>query len=200
MFAVFYATTLYMQEVLGFSALRTGLAYVPFGLSILVAAGCAPALVSLAGIRAVSVAGSLVGVAGLVLLARVPASGHLLADIVVPTVIVGLGGGLVIVPTSIAAMSGVATDRHGVAAALLNVSRQLGGALGLAVISAIVAGTTTRFAAAGEAAPTALTAGFHAGFAAAAVLTAVSAALAAVLLRDDGRGQRINLADLQAGA
>lgn len=199
MFAVFYATTLYMQEVLGFSALRTGLAYVPFGLSILVAAGCAPALVSLAGIRAVSVAGSLVGVAGLVLLARVPASGHLLADIVVPTVIVGLGGGLVIVPTSIAAMSGVATDRHGVAAALLNVSRQLGGALGLAVISAIVAGTTTRFAAAGEAAPTALTAGFHAGFAAAAVLTAVGAALAAVLLRDAGRGQRINLAELQAG-
>jgi EmrB/QacA subfamily drug resistance transporter len=199
MFAVFYVTTLYMQEVLGFSALRTGLAYVPFGLSILVAAGCAPALVSLAGIRAVSVAGSLVGVAGLVLLARVPASGHLLADIVVPTVIVGLGGGLVIVPTSIAAMSGVATDRHGVAAALLNVSRQLGGALGLAVISAIVAGTTTRFAAAGEGAPAALTAGFHAGFAAAAVLTAIGAATAAVLLRDEGRGQRINILELQAG-
>jgi EmrB/QacA subfamily drug resistance transporter len=199
MFAVFYATTLYMQEVLGFSALRTGLAYVPFGLSILVAAGCAPALVSLAGIRAVSVAGSIVGVAGLVLLARVPASGHLLADIIVPTVIVGLGGGLVIVPTSIAAMSGVAPDRHGVAAALLNVSRQLGGALGLAVISAVVAGTTTRFAGLGEGAPAALTAGFHAGFAASAVLTAVGAATAAVLLRDEGRGQRINVLELQAG-
>jgi EmrB/QacA subfamily drug resistance transporter len=199
MFAVFYATTLYMQEVLGFSALRTGLAYVPFGLSILVAAACAPALVSLAGIRAVSVAGSVVALGGLVLLARVPASGHLLADIVVPTVIVGLGGGLVIVPTSIAAMSGVAADRHGVAAALLNVSRQLGGALGLAVISAIVASTTTRFTAAGDGAPAALTAGFHAGFAVSAVLTAVAAATAAVALREGGRGQRINLLELQAG-
>jgi len=112
---------------------------------------------------------------------------------------VGLGGGLVIVPTSIAAMSGVATDRHGVAAALLNVSRQLGGALGLAVISAIVAGTTTRFTAAGAGAPGALTAGFHAGFAAAAVLTAVAATTAAVLLRAEGRGHRINLAELQGG-
>jgi MFS family permease len=147
----------------------------------------------------VSAAGSVAALAGLVLLARVPASGHLLGDIAVPTVIVGLGGGLVIVPTSIAAMSGVAPGRHGVAAALLNVSRQLGGALGLAVISAIVAGTTTRFGAAGDSVPVALTAGFHAGFAVSAVLTAVSTVTAAVLLRDEGRGQRINLIELQAG-
>jgi MFS family permease len=200
MFAVFYCTTLYMQEALGYSALRTGLAYVPFGLSILIAAAMAPAVVSLAGIRLVSVFGSLLSLAGLILLARVPATGHLLTDIAAPTVIVGLGGGLVIVPTSVAAMSGVAADRHGVAAALLNVSRQLGGALGLAVISAIVAGTTTRFAAAGNGAATALTAGFHAGFVVSAVLTAVAAVTSAALLREEGRGQRLNLVELQAGA
>src|SRR6516162_861059 len=74
-FAVFYATTLYMQQVLHYSALRTGLAYVPFGLSILVAAGIAPAVVTAAGIRVTTVAGSAVSLAGLVLLARVPASG-----------------------------------------------------------------------------------------------------------------------------
>jgi EmrB/QacA subfamily drug resistance transporter len=198
MFAVFYCTTLYMQEALGYSALRTGLAYVPFGLSILIAAAMAPAVVSLAGIRMVSVFGSLLSLAGLILLARVPATGHLLTDIVLPTVIVGLGGGLVIVPTSIAAMSGVAAAQHGVAAALLNVSRQLGGALGLAVISAIVAGTTARFAGAGNDAA-ALTAGFHAGFAVSAVLTAVAAATSATLLREEGRGQRVNLVELQAG-
>jgi EmrB/QacA subfamily drug resistance transporter len=199
MFAVFYSTTLYMQQVLHYSALRTGLAYVPFGLSILVAAAAAPALVSLAGIRATSILGSAVSLAGLVLLARVPVSGHLLTDIILPTVIVGLGAGAVIVPTSVAAMSGVAADRHGVASALLNVSRQLGGALGLAVIATVVASFAARSAAAGNAAPAALTAGFHAGFAVSALLVAVSVVVAAALLREDGRGQRVNLIALQTG-
>ena len=199
LFAVFYATTLYMQQVLHYSALRTGLAYVPFGLSILVAAGIAPAVVTAAGIRVTTVAGSAVSLAGLVLLARVPASGHLLTDVIVPTVIVGLGAGTVIVPTSVAAMSGVAADRHGVASALLNVSRQLGGALGLAVIATVVASSTARSAAAGQSMVTALTAGFHAGFALSAALVAATIVIAAALLREDGRGERVNLVELQAG-
>ena len=199
LFAVFYATTLYMQQVLHYSALRTGLAYVPFGLSILVAAGIAPAVVTAAGIRVTSVAGSAVSLAGLVLLARVPAGGHLLTDIIVPTVIVGLGGGTVIVPTSIAAMSGVTADRHGVASALLNVSRQLGGALGLAVIATVAASSTARSAAAGQSMVTALTAGFHAGFVLSAALVAATIVIAAALLREDGRGERVNLVELQAG-
>jgi EmrB/QacA subfamily drug resistance transporter len=201
MFAVFYSTTLYMQQVLHYSALRTGLAYVPFGLSILVAAAAAPALVSLAGIRVTSILGSAVSLAGLVLLARVPVAGHLLTDIILPTVIVGLGAGAVIVPTSVAAMSGVTADQHGVASALLNVSRQLGGALGLAVIATVVASFAARSAAAGNAAAAALTAGFRAGFAVSALLVVVSLFIAAVLLREDGRGQRVNLIELQtAGA
>ena len=199
LFAVFYATTLYMQQVLHYSALRTGLAYVPFGLSILVAAGIAPAVVTAAGIRVTSVAGSAVSLAGLVLLARVPASGHLLTDVIVPTVIVGLGAGTVIVPTSVAAMSGVAADRHGVASALLNVSRQLGGALGLAVIATVAASSTARSAATGQSMVTALTAGFHAGFALSAALVAATIVIAAALLREDGRGERVNLVELQAG-
>jgi len=199
MFAVFYSTTLYMQQVLHYSALRTGLAYVPFGLSILVAAGTAPALVSLLGIRMTSIAGSVVSLAGLLLLARVPVGGHLLTDIIVPTVIVGLGAGAVIVPTSIAAMSGVGADRHGIASAVLNVSRQLGGALGLAVISTVVASSTARSAGLGNGAPAALTAGFHAGFAVSAALAAVTVVVAAGLLREEGRGERVNLIELQAG-
>ena len=199
MFAVFYSTTLYMQQVLHYSALRTGLAYVPFGLSILVAAGMAPALVSLLGIRMASVAGSVVSLAGLLLLARVPVGGHLLTDIILPTVIVGLGAGAVIVPTSVAAMSGVGADRHGVASAVLNVSRQLGGALGLAVIATVVASSTARSAFLGNGAAAALTAGFHAGFAVSAALTAVTVVVAAALLREEGRGERVNLIELQAG-
>jgi hypothetical protein len=181
------------------SALRTGLAYIPFGLSILVAAAVAPALVSLAGIRWTTIAGALAALIGFVLLARVPADGRLLADIIVPTVVVGLGGGLMIVPTSIAAMSGVDAARHGVASALLNVSRQLGGALGLAVISTVVASSTARSAALGHGAPTALTAGFHTGFLVSAALVGLSVVTAAGLLSDQGRGQRVNLIELQAG-
>jgi EmrB/QacA subfamily drug resistance transporter len=198
-FAVFYSTTLYMQQVLHYSALRTGLAYVPLGLSILVAAGAAPAVISLAGIRLTSAGGSLVSVAGLVLLARMPADGQLLTNIIVPTVILGFGAGLVIIATSIAAMSGVAADRQGVASALLNVSRQLGGALGLAVISTVITDTTTRWAATGNGAAAALTAGFRTGFAVSAALTVVAAITATVLLREEGRGQRINMIALQAG-
>ena len=199
LFAVFYSTTLYMQQVLHYSALRTGLAYVPFGLSILVAAAFAPALVTLAGIRWTTIAGALTSVIGFALLARIPAGGQLLSDVIGPTVAVGLGGGIMIVPTSIAAMSGVAAAGHGVASALLNVSRQLGGALGLAVISTIVAGATSRSAAAGHGSAVALTAGFRAGFVISAGLILVSVLTAAALLREEGRGQRVNLLELQAG-
>jgi hypothetical protein len=96
-------------------------------------------------------------------------------------------------------MSGAAAAGHGVSSALLNVSRQLGGALGLAVISAVVASATARSAAAGHGSPVALTAGFHAGFAISAALAVVSVLTAAALLREEGRGERVNLIELQAG-
>ena len=194
-FAMFYSTTLYMQQVLGYSALRTGLAYLPLGLSILIAAGLAPALVSRIGVRLVAVAGAVLSLAGLVLFSRIPADGQLLTDIVIPSVIVGLGGGLMLLSTTIAAMSGVSAERQGVASALLNVSRQLGGALGLAAIATVAAGVTARSA---GSLPVALTAGFRAGFSVSAALVGLAAVMALVLLRDDGRGQRVNLVELQA--
>ena len=195
-FAMFYSTTLYMQEVLRYSALRTGLAYIPLGLSILVGAGLAPALVSRIGVRFVTAAGAALSLAGLVLFTRVPARGQLLTDIIIPSVIVGLGGGLAILGTTVAGMAGVPTARHGVASALLNVSRQLGGALGLAAISTVITGVTARSA---GPLPAALTAGFRAGFAVGAALLGLAVITALAMLRDDGRGQRINLVELQAG-
>jgi EmrB/QacA subfamily drug resistance transporter len=200
-FAMFYATTLYMQQVLHYSALRTGFAYVPLGVSILVAAGLGPALVPRLGVRITSVAGSLIALAGLVLFARIPVDGHVFADVIVPAVVVGFGTGLVFIPASIAALAGVPAARSGVASALLNVSRQLGGALGLAVISTIITSRTTGLLGSGHAVPVALTAGFRSGFAVSAGLMAATVLAAAVLLRDDGRGQSVNLVELQtAGA
>jgi EmrB/QacA subfamily drug resistance transporter len=206
-FAMFYSTTLYQQQVLGYSALRTGLAYIPLGLSILVSAGAGPAVVSRIGVRFTTAAGSLVAFGGMFLLARLPVSGQLLTNLIVPEVIVGLGAGLVLIPTSVAAMSGVPAERSGMASALLNVSRQLGGALGLAVISTVVtlqaahalaAGHT---AATGHAAAAALTGGFRAGFAVSAGLMIATVITALLLLREDGRGTSLNMIELQtAGA
>jgi hypothetical protein len=108
----------------------------------------------------------------------------------------------VTVPSSVAAMSGVPAERVGVASALLNASRQLGGALGLAVISTLVSATTAHAMSAGHAiAATAMTMGFRTGFAASAGLLVVAVAVALILLREDGRGEHLNLIELQtAGA
>ena len=97
--------------------------------------------------------------------------------------------------TTIAAMSGAPAEHHGVASALLNVSRQLGGALGLAAIATLVASVAARSA---GSLPIALTAGFRAGFAVSAALVALAAIMALTLLGDDGRGERVNLVELQA--
>lgn len=194
-FAMFYSTTLYMQLVLHYSALRTGLCYLPFGLSILVAAGGAAELVRLAGVRIASAAGAVLAAAGLIWFSRIPVGGHLLTAIVIPSIITGLGAGLLFMTTTVAAMSGVPAARSGVASALLNVSRQLGGALGFAVIVTVITGVSARSS---GVAPVVLTSGFHAGFRISAVLLAGALLAALVLLREDGRGQRINPVELQA--
>jgi EmrB/QacA subfamily drug resistance transporter len=197
-FAMFYSTTLYMQQVLHYSALRTGLAYIPLGLSIMIAAGLSPVLVRLAGVRLVTVAGSALGIAGLFLFTQIPATGHLLTSILIPEAITGLGGGMILVPTSIAAMSGVVREHTGVASALLNASRQLGGALGLAVIASVVASRTGTLLARGTTLGTAMTGGFHTGFAVSGALLIAAALAGIVLLREDGRGETVNMIELQA--
>jgi predicted MFS family arabinose efflux permease len=196
-FAMFYATTLYMQLVLGYSALRTGLYYLPLGVSILLAAGLAPQLVRALGVRFTTGSGAALSAAGLLLFTRIPVHANPVTGIIVPSVITGLGGGLVLVATSIAGLAGVPGARHGVASALLNVSRQLGGALGLAAISTVMATSAAGF---GGTAQAALTHGFRTGFTAGVALLIAAVVAAMLMLREDGRGERINPMELQAGA
>ena len=200
-FAMFYSTTLDQQQVLGYSALRTGLAYVPLGLSILVAAGLGPVLVPRIGVRFTTAIGSLIAAGGMLLLTGLPVAASLFTHLIVPEVIVGFGAGLAFIPSSIAALAGVPAERNGVASSLLNVSRQLGGALGLAVISTIVASGTIHALSAGKSTAAAMTSGFHAGFAISTGLLIGCVVAALTLLREDGRGQAVNLVELQtAGA
>jgi EmrB/QacA subfamily drug resistance transporter len=200
LFAMFYSTTLFMQQVLHYSAMRTGLAYVPLGVSILVSAGLGPVLVPRLGVRYVAVVGSTITAAGLLLLTRIsPTTG--LPTIILSTVVVGIGGGVIFFSTSVASLAGVENERHGVASALLNVSRQLGGALGLAAIATVVTGRTASALTAGAGPSAALTEGFRRGFEVSAGLMAATILVAIFLLRDDGRGEAVDLAELQqAGA
>jgi EmrB/QacA subfamily drug resistance transporter len=201
LFAMFYSTTLYQQQVLGYSALRTGVGYLPLGVSILVGAGLGPVLVPRLGVRFTVAAGALLSMAGLVLLARLQVGWNPVTSLILPEVITGFGAGLVTVPSMVAALSGVPAERAGVASALLNVSRQLGGALGLAVISTLISASTTHAMTTAHAtAAAAMTTGFRTGFTVSAGLLAAAVIAALTLLREDGRGQNLNLIELQAAA
>jgi EmrB/QacA subfamily drug resistance transporter len=178
LFGAFYLATLFMQQVLGTSALMTGLAYMPLTVIMIGASWAAPTLVRRFGIRAVVTSGMLVAAGGLLWLGAISPTGGLLGNVVVPLVVAGSGFGIVIVPLADAALSGVAPSDSGVASALLNVSAQLGGALGLAVLA------TTAATRAGERPDAAaLTDGYGLAFVISALLMALCAATAMVFFQ-----------------
>jgi EmrB/QacA subfamily drug resistance transporter len=159
--SVFYFLTLYMQDVVGFSPIRSGSAYLPVTAGIVVAAGISSRLFARIGTRPVIVAGALIAAAGAWYLSRIPVHGtypqNLLPGLVIMAI--GIGGVLVSVPT--AANAGVPEDKAGLAAGLLNASQQLGTALGLAIFSAIATARTSTLLAAHAPTDAALTAGFQ---------------------------------------
>ncbi|MDX6230711.1 MAG: hypothetical protein QOI76_4101 [Frankiales bacterium] len=159
--AMFFFLTLYMQNVLGFSPLQTGGAYLPLCFGVGVAAGISAKLLSVVGTRPVAVVGAVIAAAGLALLSRVPVDGTYLKDLLPGLMIVSFGLGAVFVAITTAANAGVPEEQAGLAAALLNASQQVGGALGLAIFSAIATARTNSALAQHVAAPHALSAGFH---------------------------------------
>jgi EmrB/QacA subfamily drug resistance transporter len=173
--AMFFFLTLYMQNVLGYSAIETGLAYLPVTVGAGAAAGITSQLVGRTGTRPVIVAGALIAAGGVYYLSRVPIGGSYLPDLLPGLLVMSIGLGAVFVAVTTAANAGVPADKAGLAAALLNASQQLGGALGLAIFSAIATSRTTDLLAAHTPAAEAMTSGFQRALLASSVFLVAAA-------------------------
>ena len=159
--AMFFYLTLYMQNVLGYSAIQTGAAYLPLTFAIGIAAGISSQLLKRVGTRPVIVAGALISAVGMYWLSRIPVDGSYVSDLLPGLLVLSLGFGPVFVGVTTAANAGVPADKAGLAAALLNASQQLGGALGLAIFSALATSRTNDLLASGTPVADALTDGFQ---------------------------------------
>jgi EmrB/QacA subfamily drug resistance transporter len=184
MFAWFFISALYMQLVLGYSALQVGLAFLPANLIMAVfSLGLSAKLVMRFGIRLPLAAGLALAAVGLALFALSPVDGSFMAHVLPGMTLLGIGCGMALNPVLLAAMSDVSPSESGLASGIVNTSFMMGGALGLAVLASLAAARTESLLAGGAASPTALTGGYHAAFAAGAVFGVAAAVLSAVLLR-----------------
>ena len=136
LYSMFFFLSLYMQNVLGYPPIHTGLAYLPLTGGFMVAAAIATPLLPRVGTRPVIVAGALLAAAGIYYLSRAPVHGTFLSDLLPGIVVIAIGAGAVFTGVTTAATEGVPSDKAGIASGLLNASMQFGGALGLAVLSA----------------------------------------------------------------
>ncbi|MFL6059890.1 MAG: MFS transporter, partial [Marmoricola sp.] len=178
MISMFYFLTLYMQNVLGYSPIAAGAAYLPLTFGVGISAGIASQLIPRIGSRVVISAGALVSASGLLLLSHIPVDGSYLGDILPGTLLVAFGLGPVFVGVTTAANAGVEADQAGLAAAILNSAQQIGGALGLAIFSAIGTARVHDLLASGTAATEATTSGLRHALGAGAVFAAAAAVIA----------------------
>lgn len=182
--SVFFFTSLYLQQVLGFDPLATGFAFVPLALAIVVGTNVASALVTRYGAGTVLTGGLLVLAVSFLWLGRIDAGGSYLGDVLFPSLLAGLGVGASVVPATIAAVGALPPEKAGLASGLITTAQQVGGALGLATLVAIAAVRTSVVAdnAGAAGAKEALAAGFRASLAAGALLAMLGAILALILV------------------
>jgi EmrB/QacA subfamily drug resistance transporter len=177
-FSVFFYATLYMQEILHYSPLKAGAAYLPITAGFAVAGGMASQLVTRIGTRPVVVAGCLIAGAGIYYVSRVPLHGSYVSDLLPGFLVMSLGAGSVFVSVTAAANAGVPSDKAGLAAGLLNSSQQIGSALGLAILSAVAISRTDHLIAAHLPHSVAADAGYHRALLVGSILMAAAAVLA----------------------
>jgi len=184
-FAFFFVGTLYMQQVLHYSALQSGVAWLAASVTAVALAGLAQLLVTRGGGKIVMAIGMILIGAGLLWAAQVPTRGHYVGNLLGPFAVAGAGSVLAFIPISIAALAGVKDDRAGLASGLSNTSQQLGGAIGIAIASSVAAAHTKALLHAGDAAPAALTGGFQRAFWVLGAIALIALAAIFVLVRSD---------------
>ena len=177
-FSMFFYATLSMQEILGYSPIKAGAAYLPITAGFAVAGGMASQLVTRIGTRPVVVAGCLVAGAGIYYVSRVPLHGSYVSDLLPGFLVMSLGAGSVFVSVTAAANAGVPSDQAGLAAGLLNSSQQIGSALGLAILSAVAITRTDHLIAAHVPHSVAADAGYHRALLVGSILMAAAAVIA----------------------
>jgi EmrB/QacA subfamily drug resistance transporter len=184
-FSMFLMLTLYMQQVLGYSAMKTGVAYLAVAGTAIIWSAVAAQLVTRIGVKPVLVAGMTFLTAGLVFFTQVSVGGSYLGDLLPGFLLIGIGLGFSFVPISIAALAGVEPSEAGLASGLINTSQQIGGALGIAALSTIATSRTDDAVAAGTALPSALVDGFSAAFLTGVGIAGLGVLAALTLIRRD---------------
>ncbi|HET6945289.1 MAG TPA: DHA2 family efflux MFS transporter permease subunit [Gaiellaceae bacterium] len=182
-FAMFLMLTLYMQQVLHYSAMKTGVAYLAVAGTAIFWSALAAQLVTRVGVKPVLVGGMTALSAGLIYFTQVSAGGSYLGDLLPGLLLIAVGLGFSFVPISIAALAGVEPAEAGLASGLINMSQQIGGALGIAALSAIATSTTHSSIVSGTLRDAALTDGFQAAFMAAAGVALAGILVALLVVR-----------------
>jgi EmrB/QacA subfamily drug resistance transporter len=185
MFSMFLMLTLYMQQVLGYSAMETGVAYLAVAGTAIIWSGVAAQLVTRVGVKPVLVSGMTFLTAGLIFFTQVSVGGSYVTDLLPGFLLIGVGIGFSFVPITIAALAGVEPAEAGLASGLINTSQQIGGALGIAALSTIATSRTDEAVSAGTAVPSALVDGFTNAFVAGAIIAGIGIVAALTLIRRD---------------
>jgi EmrB/QacA subfamily drug resistance transporter len=183
LFSMFFFISLYLQDVMHYSPIKTGISYLPLAIGIIVAAGVAAQLVNRFGFKPPLIVGLLLIAGGLIWFSQLPGTGgSYWRDILGPSLLAAVGLGFSFVPVTIAAVSGTRPHEAGLASGLINTSQQVGGALGLAILATVANSRTQSLFAAGAHAPLALTKGYDRAFLVAAGFAIAGAVLAALLI------------------
>src|SRR5205085_2482699 len=184
MFGMFFFASLYVQEILGYSPLRAGLAFLPVTAAIVIGAGIAQQLIPRLGVRNVALTGVLLATAGMSVLTQLPVHGSYLGNLLTGLFPMGIGMGLTFVPITLLGTGAVAGEDAGLASGLFNTAQQVGGSLGLAILSTLAASQTTSLLTGGHTdALAARVSGYHVAFAAAAIMLAAGAVILALTVR-----------------
>jgi EmrB/QacA subfamily drug resistance transporter len=196
LFSMFLFISYYLQFVLGYSAIKTGVAYLPLAVSIIITAGAASQLVTRLGFKPTLIGGLVILAVGLFWFSRISPTGSYVSDVLGPSILAGCGLGFTFVPVTIAAVTGTSGPQAGIASGLINASQQIGGALGVAILVSV---STSRIADFGRAAGThhALVAGYSRAFLVGCGFAVLAALLSAIVV--SGKDSREQAAAARRG-